>query len=63
MVELFPAAFLQTPVAVKQPIPRVAAQQVPTLATLHRPPSADTGPVGRIFTPFVYDGLIQKFLL
>lgn len=38
VVELFPAVFLQTPIAVEQPVPCVTAQQVPTLAMLHRPP-------------------------
>jgi len=62
MVELFLAAFLQSPVAVKQPVPCVTARQVPTLATLHRP-FRESGPVGRIFTYFVYDGPNSEVLL
>ncbi len=57
MVELFATYFHRMPRFVETPVLRVATQQLPTLATLHRPPVADSGPVDGIFTRFAYDGL------
>ena len=62
MVELFATYFHRMPRFVETPVLRVATQQLPTLATLHRP-FRDSGPIDRIFTCFVCDGLMQKFLL
>jgi hypothetical protein len=63
MVELFAAGFRQTPRLVCTPILRVTTQQLPTLATLHRPPLAESGPVDGIYTRFACDGLKQQWLL
>jgi len=48
MVELFPAWFPRTPKLVIAPRPCVSTRPVPTLATLHRPPLAESGPVDGI---------------
>jgi hypothetical protein len=60
MVELFATYFHRMPRFVETPVLRVATQQLPTLATLHRPPLADSGPVDGIFTRFAYDSLHRK---
>ena len=57
MVELFATHFHGMPRFVETPVLRVATQQLPTLATLHRPPSAESGPIDGICTRFAYDGL------
>ena len=59
MVELFATYFHRMPRFVETPVLRVATQQLPTLATLHRP-FRDSGPVDGIFTRFAYDSLHRK---
>ena len=56
MVELFATYFHRMPRFVETPVLRVATQQLPTLATLHRP-FRESGPVDGIFTRFAYDSL------